>query len=283
MDQLNAQQIVLLTLLVSFVTSIATGITTVSLLEQAPEPVTQTINRIVEKTVERVVTEPTEEDPEPVEKEVVTVVVNEEDRTIEAVEKNAKSLMRIYSKGSAGEKTFVAIGIVVSADGDVVTDASLISASANYVGVYSSGEFDLDFADDASQVRFAKLSIAQPAEGETAPTGFSAADFGNSEALKLAQSVISISGQTQNTVSSGIINSIDKNESGNFLINTSVSAANVLTGSIIVNLSGEIIGFKTSNFLNGPTSFIPANVLKEFLSNTTATDTTNETETNLSA
>ena len=55
LEHLTKHQIVLLTLLVSFVTSIATGIVTVSLVNQAPPSVTRTINQIVEHTVERVV------------------------------------------------------------------------------------------------------------------------------------------------------------------------------------------------------------------------------------
>jgi uncharacterized membrane-anchored protein YitT (DUF2179 family) len=54
MEDLNKNQIVLLTLLVSFVTSIATGIMTTSLLQVAPVEVTRNINRIVEKTIETV-------------------------------------------------------------------------------------------------------------------------------------------------------------------------------------------------------------------------------------
>jgi hypothetical protein len=52
---LNKSQLILLALLISFVTSIASAIATVSLLEQAPAPVTQTINRVVQQTIEKIV------------------------------------------------------------------------------------------------------------------------------------------------------------------------------------------------------------------------------------
>jgi hypothetical protein len=56
--ELNKSQLILLAVLLSFVTSIATGITTVTLMEQAPNSVTVPINRIVRETVEKIV--PTE-------------------------------------------------------------------------------------------------------------------------------------------------------------------------------------------------------------------------------
>lgn len=55
-EDLSKTQLLLLTILVNFVTAIATAVLTVSLLDQAPPYVTQTVNQIVERTVETVAT-----------------------------------------------------------------------------------------------------------------------------------------------------------------------------------------------------------------------------------
>jgi len=52
---LNKSQLILLAILLSFVISIATGITTVTLMEQAPSSVTTPVTRIVKQTVEKIV------------------------------------------------------------------------------------------------------------------------------------------------------------------------------------------------------------------------------------
>jgi diacylglycerol kinase len=85
MEDLNKNQIILLTILISFVTSIATGIMTVSLLMEAPVEVTNTINRVVEKTIETVTPEIVNNSKQT--KEVVTVVVSEDDKVVSAIEK----------------------------------------------------------------------------------------------------------------------------------------------------------------------------------------------------
>ena len=53
MEHLTKVQIVLLTLFVSFVASMATGIVVVTLMEQASGPVNQTITNVVERTIEK--------------------------------------------------------------------------------------------------------------------------------------------------------------------------------------------------------------------------------------
>lgn len=53
-EDLSKSQLLLLTVLVNFVTAIATAVLTVSLLDEAPATVTQTVNRIVDHTIETV-------------------------------------------------------------------------------------------------------------------------------------------------------------------------------------------------------------------------------------
>jgi hypothetical protein len=54
--ELDKRQYILLTLLITFVVSIATGIVTVSLMNQAPKSVPQTINNVIQRTIEKVTT-----------------------------------------------------------------------------------------------------------------------------------------------------------------------------------------------------------------------------------
>ena len=105
-EQLSKSQIVLLTLLVSFVTSIATGIVTVSLMEKAPPLIAQTVNRIVEHTVQTVVPAASGQAAATVVTQEKTIVVHESEQISKAVEKIAPSLVRLYAR-EAGDAPFL--------------------------------------------------------------------------------------------------------------------------------------------------------------------------------
>lgn len=120
MEELNKNQIVLLTLLVSFVTSIATGIVTVTLMDQAPAQVTQTINRVVERTIEKAV--PGETKVTTVVKEV-PVVVTEDKLIVDVINNTSAGAVRVVS---ADGKTTLGTGFIVSKSGLVATARLLL-------------------------------------------------------------------------------------------------------------------------------------------------------------
>lgn len=266
---LNTQQIILLCLLVSFVTATATGITVVSLMQQAPEPVTQTINRVVERTVETVTQQPIEEikdivasvtspDSTPPQREVVTVVVNQEDQTINAVEKNERSIVRIVRDNQAED--FTTLGIILNKEGDVLVDRRTINTVATYKGVYARGSFLLRIDNEFSHPNFAIFKITENSPGDFVPV-----TLGNSDNLKLAQSVISLSGSQSNSVAIGEVAALIKDSEGQISsIRTSVNPNNVLTGSVILNLNGSVVGFR-ANTPEDRTVFVPINTIKSIL------------------
>ena len=98
-----------------------------------------------------------------------------------------------------------------------------------------------------------------PKDVESGKT-FSSANFGNSENIKLGHSVIAISGQERNLVSTGIVNSLESKEESIHLINTSIPADSVIRGSVLINLKGEIIGIRVMGSSGG--SFISSNVVR---------------------
>lgn len=258
---LNTQQIVLLCLLVSFVTSIATGITVVSLMQQTPEPVTQTINRVIERTVETVTQQPVEEikniisqKPEP-SKEVVTVVVNQEDQSINAVSKNESSIARIFLNTKGGE--FVTMGLVLNKAGDIIVDKRMIDRRSTYAAYFGTKKFLVKYSSGSETNDFVVLKV----QGENL-NDFTPATMGDSNTLKLAQSVISLSGARQTSVAVGEVESFAKANDGSLIsIDTSVNPQNVLTGSVLLNLQGAVIGIKVFTS-EDRTVFMPINTLK---------------------
>ncbi|MFA5652396.1 MAG: serine protease [Candidatus Paceibacterota bacterium] len=275
MENLTKQQIVLLTLLVSFVTSIATGIVTVALMGQAPIGVTQTINRVVERTIQTV-TAPTKET---VVKE--TVIVSIDDQIVSAVEKTSKSVIRIYRTNAdpsseSNPMVFVGLGAIISDDGIVVTDNILISEGGKYFTTTLGDKItDLSIIRAVSGEQIALLKIKND---EKPLLTFSKVAISKNDS-KLGQTVIYIGGEAKNVVSTGIISSLsakevkstDNSSSTPALtkissIETSISS-NFISGGLLLNLSGELVGIKSIYMDSSKTNlFAPSRDIQEALS-----------------
>lgn len=256
-EHLTKHQIVLVTLLVSFVSSIATGIVCVTLLNQDPQPITQTINHVIERTVEKVVassTSPTGE--KTVTKE--TVVVAEDDAVVSAIEAASKVVVRVFSNDNAPDQ-FIGMGVIVSKDGRVAV--RIPSGFRTFNVRYPDGsQYPAQplSSDDENQIVI--LSLSQNPLNKQFPV----ATFMDSSNAKLGQKVIAVAGDTSDFVTTGIISNITSRINGTReRIRVGIYADKFLYNSVIANLSGEIIGFKIG--AEAEDGYIPANTIKALI------------------
>lgn len=218
-EDLSKTQLLLLTILVNFVVAIATGVMTVSLLDQAPTTVTQTVNRIVDHTIETVTTQ-------------VPVVggVKEtpstEDLLTSAIASNVSRTVELRT--SSGGEVIARGFYIVSARGIVTTVASL---PKRVFVVFSDGTVvpaDLAREDNG-------ISLFVVPDDETLPQ-VASAEFRSFSELKQGQTVITL--MADGSATTGIITKLD--ESG---IHTNLQPT-VPAGSVIMTLSGNIAGMK---------------------------------------
>lgn len=220
---LNKVQLILLALLLSFVTSLATGITTVTLMQQAPPSVTLPINRIVRQTVEKIV-------PIEGEKTVETIVVKEEDIIVEAISANQASLFRITkditdsegreAEGSAGQ------GFAVT-DTMIVADKVMAPGEGNYYVTNASGKFKAEFVA-ANDQGFAFLKIREAANGSD-KLSTKVPVFGDVSQMKRGQKIIVLGDTTSSFIYEGGSN-----------IKIPVTQTNA--GGLVINLDGAALG-----------------------------------------
>lgn len=241
MEELSKSQLVLLVLLVSFVTSIATAVVTVALVDQAPKPVTQTIQRVVERvasatqTIEQ--TQKKEEQPPQV------VVVSDEEKIVRIVADMLPSVVSIVATKDLPvvERCFIdpfgddplfkeffgdfripsvcqsegktekrkvgsGSGFIVSRDGLVVTNRHVVQdAGAEYSVILNDGR-KLPATILVRHTTY-DLAVAKIKTDEQ----FHAVPLGNSDTIRSGQRVIAIGnalGEFQNTVSLGIISGL---------------------------------------------------------------------------
>lgn len=273
MKDLNQNQLILLVLLITFVTSIATGIMTVSLLQQAPVEVTNTINRVVERTIEQVaptggiiasLTSSSKKDST-----VTTVVVKEDDLIMSSINKNIKSIARVIETDVNGNKNFYGIGVVMNKDGVIATSDKSLARDSLYNVVMNDGtEFKLVpiGLDKKIVTNFFRVNLPEKTTYPFSPVQFATND------LQLGQTVIGLGGDIQNAVATGRVTSfVTKEINVNAttttkyisIVQTDVSSRDIVPGSPFFNLSGDLVGIKLGQ--GNTDSFTPiALIYKEF-------------------
>lgn len=249
---LNKPQLILLAVLLSFITSIATGITTVTLMQQAPASFTVPVNRVIQQTVEKI---------QQVEGKttVQTVIVKEEDLVVDAIAKNKSAVFTITKEGQDTNGNAAEVpagfGFVVSTDGVVVVDASLVPDKEVYYVKNDSGKFKADFVS-TDKGGFSFLKIGVPVNGTDKPV-FTVPTFGSLDKMKIGQKIIVLG----SSVSSFMFD-------GNKDIKMTVTKSNA--GGLVLDLDGDVIGIALSgDSINFASINIINNILKPSLNSTT--------------
>ena len=283
MENLTKTQLILLVLLVSFVTSLVTGVVSVTLVNQAPAPITQTINRVIEKvtvgqedaddggaliiTSEDLITKLVA-DTLPA---VVSVIASKDVPIIERYFINPfenddffrqffseESLPQILvpqfrQKGTERKQVSAGSGFFVSSDGYLVTNRHVIEdTNAEYTVLMNDGrkmKARVLARDPVQDIAILKIDGGS----------FSFIPLGNSDHLRIGQSVVAIGnalGELQNTVSVGVISGLSRTviASGSAagsevlqeVIQTDAAINPGNSGGPLLDLVGRTIGVNTA-------------------------------------
>lgn len=270
MEHLTKSQIVLLCLFVSFVSSMATGIVTVTLMQQAPKPVMQSITNVVEKTIEKIT-------PTIVEKPGKTVVVKDEDLMVAAIDRNNKSVVSFRIGDESGDVRLAGIGTVVSQDGLIITDKANLGGGVlltTFNGVKYALEV-LPTTDEKSTLALARLTPVTPPASTTPATIFIPVTLSDTSVLKVGQTAIAIAGRDGKSIVTGLISSLDTHVATlkdskteiTILDNIAISQrlATSANGAPIITLEGVVVGFVSINENTGSQLGIPAAEAKKLI------------------
>jgi len=243
MDNLTKTQFVFLVILVSFVTSLVTGIVTVTLVNQAPPLMTQTISRVIEKVAPGF-NNPSENQL------AVTAGGNQQDLVVKAVQNVSSAVVSIIAtkdlpvfeqyyvnpfgqdeffkqfippellpqleipqyrqKGTEKKQISAGTGFFISSDGLVATNKHVVEdKTADYQIITNDGKklsAKVLALDPLQDVAILKV------EGSDS-SGHNFVPLGDSDNLKVGQTVIAIGnalGEFQNTVSVGVISGLHR-------------------------------------------------------------------------
>lgn len=219
-EELSKSQLILLTILVNFVTSIATGILTVSLLDHTPAFVTQTVNRVVEHMVETVASPAVivqQPSPAPSNQDLVTA----------AIGASASRTVAIYAAETGTSTKAISVGTYLPKNRAVIT-AAQDSLPKDVLIEFTNGAHIAGSIDREGK----GITVYGFANNITLPKMSSPA-LVPASSLKLGQTVLAVG--SDGFASTGIVSRV--NSKGIY-----TTLPNIGTGSAVVDLSGNLIG-----------------------------------------
>ena len=269
MDNLTKTQLILLVLLVSFVTSLVTGIVSVSLVSQNTLSPIQTISRVIERVSEPQQT-PVIQNALPSEEELIVRLVKNVSpavvsvvaaRDIPVIEQyfinlfgdNEFLIPQYRQKGTERRQISSGTGFFVSADGLIVTNRHVVEdAAADYSVVTNDGK------KIAVKV-LARDPVRDIAVLKVEGTKHAFIPLGNSDGLNVGQTVVAIGnalGEFQNTVSVGVISGLRRTvvasglSSGPEILSQVIQTDAAInpgnSGGPLLDLAGRVIGINVA-------------------------------------
>jgi len=254
-----------------------TGIVVVTLMQQTPEPVSQTITNVIERTIEKITPTVTV-----VDKPGKTIIVKDEDLLVSAIEKNSKSIIAFKTTIGDGGVLPAGVGTIVSEGGLVITDSWNIGLGVLYTTV-DGVQYTLEIITNNKSDSLALGRLVPASSTSTSTPLFTPVSLGNTNPLKPGQTTIVIGGRDGKTITTGLITNLEmrtivdketKNETKqleNIAISTRFAATS--NGAPIINLSGEVIGFLSIDESVGSQSGVPSSQARKLIDDATK-DTT---------
>ncbi|MGH7141340.1 MAG: hypothetical protein ACREGH_01760 [Minisyncoccia bacterium] len=240
LEHLTKTQIILLALLASFVTSIATGIVTAALMRQAPPEVARTVDHIIEKTVQQVA--PPNQTAATADETVKEIIVTDKEAAPAAIALAQKSIIKIFA-ASDPTRTVVARGIVMGKDGAALTSAGVLSPNIVYDAQLPGGSIaSVTLGSLASSSALETLSLA-PAVTSTSTEPFVPASIAGAGMLNLGASLVRIGGTSDDVVAEGMLAELPKGGA----IQSDLSSGT--PGAIVIDLTGAVVGMTTQTSL----------------------------------
>lgn len=235
MEHLSKQQLILLALLVSFVTSLSTGIFTVSLMSQAPQGVMQTINQVVEKTIEKAVT------PNGTASVVSSTIP--EKNTSNAISIVSKSLVKIADADN--NNMILGLGLILNKKGIIMTDKSVIDSVPHYNIIFADGSsvpVNTSIAQITGDIVFLTINNYDKLSGIN-PISYA-------PSISLGQKVYYMNGTSTLALQEGLITT--SGNSGSLVLDSDTTPVhtNILLnknsfGGVLFDLDGRVIGINT--------------------------------------